>query len=715
MKRIRQVRKRDGRLVPFDLRRIADAIYRAARSVGGEDRFLAEELAGVVGLYLEKSHPGRVPAVTDVDDAVERVLIDTGHSKTAKAFILHRDRRRAARDRLELGVESPAGRPVVGRDDGAISAWSKARITAALVEEGRIDDATAEDVARAVEARVFSGGLARVSTALLRALVDAELFDRGHTPLCDARRAVTIDTADVTRRIEEGSGDRRTIDPASLAEAVGEDVLRGYMLTEVLPGPVALAHRAGDLHLEDLGQPFAVRHVALAPFDALSRTLRGEGVARAQGPRRVAAALGELVLRHGACASRTFVLEEFNVLLAPHVDRLDEDALHAEAREWLLSPAFLSFPRRGGLLRLELGLCAGVQGRAASLPAPPPAPPGRTLRDFDDAALRTARAILSATVELRREGLAEHLPDLTLAVPRRGLREPAIRALLRDALACALDVGEPILRLTDEGSPERGPRAFRIGPDAMGDPFRYASGDVAVATHASINVAGAALRSGAGGIDACLVELDGLVDLALDAAKARRLLLERGGETPDGSLWALRRGLVPLLDLEGAVHLIEPVGVERAAATLCGDDAASAPGLCERLFARVEASVAAGALERELVARVVLGASNEAPVRFAACDAARYAGIEHAPDEDEEPTYAPPRARASAAAPVVTREALGVAREGRGGIRARIAVDGEHRPALDVLVEHVERVALEPTIVEVAVDPWPRRMRRVEA
>ena len=46
MKPVRCVRKRDGRLVDFDESKIADAIYKAALSVGGEDRFLAEELAG---------------------------------------------------------------------------------------------------------------------------------------------------------------------------------------------------------------------------------------------------------------------------------------------------------------------------------------------------------------------------------------------------------------------------------------------------------------------------------------------------------------------------------------------------------------------------------------------------------------------------------------------------------------------------------------------
>ena len=124
MKRITQIRKRDGRVVPFELRRVADAIYRAAQSVGGEDRFLAEELAGVVGLYLERSHGERIPGIGDVEDAVERVLVDTGHAKTAKAYILHRDRRRAARERVHVLEDDPADRPlpVVGSEGtGAVS------------------------------------------------------------------------------------------------------------------------------------------------------------------------------------------------------------------------------------------------------------------------------------------------------------------------------------------------------------------------------------------------------------------------------------------------------------------------------------------------------------------------------------------------------------------------------------------------------------------
>ena len=55
MRRPTHVRKRDGRVVPFDEGKIADAIYRAALAVGGEDRFLAEELASMVTLFLVKT------------------------------------------------------------------------------------------------------------------------------------------------------------------------------------------------------------------------------------------------------------------------------------------------------------------------------------------------------------------------------------------------------------------------------------------------------------------------------------------------------------------------------------------------------------------------------------------------------------------------------------------------------------------------------------
>ncbi len=94
------VRKRDGSIVPFDRNRIATAIFKAARAVGGSDRRRAEELADEVALILYRKYfkKGSIPHVEEIQDIVEKVLIEHGHAKVAKAYILYREKRRQARE-----------------------------------------------------------------------------------------------------------------------------------------------------------------------------------------------------------------------------------------------------------------------------------------------------------------------------------------------------------------------------------------------------------------------------------------------------------------------------------------------------------------------------------------------------------------------------------------------------------------------------------------
>lgn len=94
----RSIRKRDGRIVEFNQNKIVAAIFKAAKAVGGEDRQLAEELAEIVIQFLNKQLGSGIPTVEEVQDAVEKILIETGHAKTAKAYILYRDRRTRLRD-----------------------------------------------------------------------------------------------------------------------------------------------------------------------------------------------------------------------------------------------------------------------------------------------------------------------------------------------------------------------------------------------------------------------------------------------------------------------------------------------------------------------------------------------------------------------------------------------------------------------------------------
>ena len=76
-----------------DKKKIAAAIFKAAKAVGGENKELAEELAEASAFYLRKNYSGTMPSIEKIQDIVEKILIETGHAKTAKAYILYRDSR----------------------------------------------------------------------------------------------------------------------------------------------------------------------------------------------------------------------------------------------------------------------------------------------------------------------------------------------------------------------------------------------------------------------------------------------------------------------------------------------------------------------------------------------------------------------------------------------------------------------------------------------
>jgi uridine kinase len=106
MAKIKYVIKRNGATVPFTQERITNAIFRAAVSVGGRDRNTAEILSGQVTAMLEKQYKrGQYPGVEEIQDVVEKVLIENGHARVAKAYILYREDRNRRRKKEEPATE----------------------------------------------------------------------------------------------------------------------------------------------------------------------------------------------------------------------------------------------------------------------------------------------------------------------------------------------------------------------------------------------------------------------------------------------------------------------------------------------------------------------------------------------------------------------------------------------------------------------------------
>ncbi len=103
---IKSVKKRDGRIVEFAPEKITNAIFAAAKSIGGKDKNMAEELAGDVVKRIESKYDKKnMPTVEDVQDIVEEVLVDNGHYQTSKAYMMYREQRRKLRDTKDMFID----------------------------------------------------------------------------------------------------------------------------------------------------------------------------------------------------------------------------------------------------------------------------------------------------------------------------------------------------------------------------------------------------------------------------------------------------------------------------------------------------------------------------------------------------------------------------------------------------------------------------------
>lgn len=111
---IKKIKKRDGKIVDFDREKIVNAIFKAAQSVGGSDKAEAERVADLAVKFIdEKYKEDEVPSVEDVQDIVEKALIESGHAATAKTYIIYRHRKNVEREMKRiLGVSDDLKLPL---------------------------------------------------------------------------------------------------------------------------------------------------------------------------------------------------------------------------------------------------------------------------------------------------------------------------------------------------------------------------------------------------------------------------------------------------------------------------------------------------------------------------------------------------------------------------------------------------------------------------
>jgi len=115
---ITKIIKRSSEIANFDQDKIAKAIYKAALAVDIDDRHLAKKLSDQVVVKLNKKfHKNSIPAVEEIQDIVEEVLIENKLIRIAKAYILYREQHRQLRDISQATVDEKLMEDYLGRAD----------------------------------------------------------------------------------------------------------------------------------------------------------------------------------------------------------------------------------------------------------------------------------------------------------------------------------------------------------------------------------------------------------------------------------------------------------------------------------------------------------------------------------------------------------------------------------------------------------------------
>ena len=598
---VHYVVKRDGQTVPFDQSKIAGAIFKAAQAVGGQDRVLADELAAMVTMFLERNFDERPPHIEEIQDTVEKVLIETGHAKTAKAFILYRDK--CARIRQGLQVRKPVRSAnnstdialLVNTDtQDRLGEWDKHMIARALEVEADVAPELAREIASTVERRVMDSGMTRISTSLIRELVDNELFERGLTARLKRQAVLGIPKFDLHQLIHSKSKENANIaqnNPEAINLAVAEHTLKQYALQEVFSEDVADAHMLGEIHLHDLGYPTRV-YCSSHSLEYLKKYgLHLENLDTSSAPakhaRTLTGHLNTFLASMQAYYAGALGVGYINIFYAPYVEHMSYQEMRQEAQHLIFSSSQNAFSRGGQTLFLDFNVHTGVPRYLRDVPAIGPSGKynGQTYGQYEKVAQRFCKAMLDVWSAGDQYHNIFAFPKCDLHINADTLEDPAQREILEMACQIASDSGVPYFIFDHDEVTLSACCRLRttIKDDYMirhPESMRFCGFQ-----NITINLPQAAYRAGRGNWERFYEEVDRMVEIAIKGHVQKRGFIASLMTDQSKPLWEIGKIAAdgrPYVDLQKATYIIGLIGLNECMLFMTGRELHEDNGLIRR-------------------------------------------------------------------------------------------------------------------------------------
>jgi ribonucleoside-triphosphate reductase (formate) len=482
----------------------------------------------------------------------------------------------------EDAVAAPAteNTPLVRRSDESVARFDSRRIVESLVKEAGVHPDLAHVISEEIQLIVQKSGFARLTSSLLRSLVDAKLVEHGLEKEYLAYSRLGVPLYDVDRIVHQR---RARVSPAPLTPEgtsvlLAEAIKREYAILSVFSPPVANAHLIGDIFIQDLGavdRPYSITQ----SLDGVKRhgfTLPNRFAA--SRPARHPEVLVAHLVKSSSALQGYFngpvEWDSVNYGLAPFVEGLSSRNLGQIAQSLIFELSATSVTRGGQSSACTLHLDWDAPPYLADRPAIGPGgePTGKTYGEYAS----SARALLRAMFEAYRDGDGQKLPFAgarpVLHVTPQNVESDKFRPALEETCQTVIERGgvwfafdrDPTASFTQRyGLPLEGSWETAGGHEWRAAAFQ------AVA----VNLPRAAHRAGAANVAGIFEELTRLMDIAAQAHLEKRVFLEKLlalGENGPLALLTLRRDNAAFLRLSRTTHRICPVGLNELAWCVTG-------------------------------------------------------------------------------------------------------------------------------------------------
>ena len=586
------VRKKDGRIVPFNKGKIVEAVFRAARQGGGETWRMTRKIADDVEEYLKKNYlQGETLSMKTIGDAIETVLMESKHLLTTKAYNLHRIARQKMAQKLKVSKKKRKKTDttdfallVATETEAELTPWSRDKISQALVKEANIPLKVADRIAHNVEKKIVASGLKQVVTGFIRELVDSELLELGYGKKIKEQTSLGIPTYDLQELIFSKSLENSNIashNPEAVNLVIAETTLKQYALNNIFSRNLATAHLKGKIHIHDLGYPIRVYCSSHSLEYIKKYGLHMEKLDIISSPakhaRTLTGHLNTFLASMQAYYAGALGVGYINVFYAPYLVGMSARDIKQEAQYLIFSLSQSAFSRGGQVLFLDANVHTGIPSYFKNVPAIGPGGEytGKTYGEYEEEAQIFAKALMDVWREGDSFGHIFAFPKMDLHVNVDTFSDPKQYELLEYACLIASENGVPYFVFDRDDVTLSACCRLRTTitddyvikhPESM----RFCGFQ-----NVTINLPQAAYRAGRGGIEKLFPEIEKAMDLAMEAHLQKKkfigeLMKEEG--LPLWELGRIARDGRPYVDLEKATYIIGIIGLNECVQYLTGKE-----------------------------------------------------------------------------------------------------------------------------------------------